>query len=230
LRFCLSAGEALPEHLGRAWRERTGVDIVDGIGSTEMLHIFISNAPGSVAYGTTGRPVPGYQAKLLDELGIESQPGEIGELWVSGPTRCSCYWNDAEKSRSTFVGEWTRTGDKYRVTREGNFVHCGRSDDMLKVGGIWVSPLEVESALLRHDAVLEAAVVGCADEAGLVKPKAFIVLNDGFAASRDLEQQLQLFVKSHLAPYKYPRWIEFVSTLPRTATGKLQRFLLRTLK
>lgn len=227
LRFCVSAGEALPEHLGKAWKTRTGVDIIDGIGSTEMLHIFISNAPGAVEYGTTGRPVAGYEVKLLDEAGNAVADGEIGDLWVSGPTRCAGYWNDPARTRTAFAGEWMRTGDRYRVTAKGDFVHCGRSDDMLKVGGIWVSPLEVEGALLRHEAVLEAAVVGHADEAGLIKPKAFAVLKNGYQGSSALEEELQRFVKSLLAPYKYPRWIEFVPELPRTATGKLQRFRLR---
>jgi benzoate-CoA ligase len=229
LRFCVSAGEALPAELGRAWKERTGVDILDGIGSTEMLHIFISNSPGAVAYGTSGRPTPGYRLKLLDEEGRAARAGEIGDLWVSGPTCCAGYWNQVEKSRSTFVDGWMRTGDKYRETPEGNYEHCGRSDDMLKVGGFWVSPLEVESALRRHGAVLEAAVVGYEDEQGLVKPKAFVVLKAGYEGSASLEEQLKAFVKNRLAPYKYPRRIQFVSALPRTATGKLQRFQLRRL-
>jgi benzoate-CoA ligase len=228
LRFCVSAGEALPESLGRAWKERTGVDIVDGIGSTEMLHIFISNTPERVAYGTSGRPTPGYQVKLLDEKGDPVQTGGIGDLWVSGPTCCRGYWNQPEKSLNTFVKGWMRTGDKYRETQEGNYVHCGRSDDMLKVGGLWVSPLEVESALNRHAAVLEAAVIGYEDEQGLVKPKAFVVLKPGYEGSALLDEQLKHFAKSLLAPYKYPRWIEFVSELPRTVTGKVQRYRLRT--
>jgi len=227
LRLCVSAGEALPESLGRVWKERTGVDIVDGIGSTEMLHIFISNTPGRVAYGTSGRPTPGYQVKLLDENGDAVQTGGIGDLWVSGPTCCRGYWNQPEKSLNTFVKGWMRTGDKYRETQEGNYVHCGRSDDMLKVGGLWVSPLEVESALNRHAAVLEAAVIGFEDEQGLVKPKAFVVLKPGYEGSALLDEQLKHFAKSLLAPYKYPRSIEFVSELPRTVTGKVQRYRLR---
>jgi len=227
LRLCVSAGEALPESLGRVWKERTGVDIVDGIGSTEMLHIFISNTPGRVAYGTSGRPTPGYQVKLLDENGDPVQTGGIGDLWVSGPSCCRGYWNQPEKSLNTFVNGWMRTGDKYRETQEGNYVHCGRSDDMLKVGGLWVSPLEVESALNRHAAVLEAAVIGYEDEQGLVKPKAFVVLKPGYEGSALLEEQLKHFAKSLLAPYKYPRSIEFVSELPRTVTGKVQRYRLR---
>jgi len=228
LRFCVSAGEALPESLGRIWKERTGVEIVDGIGSTEMLHIFISNTPGRVAYGTSGRPTPGYQVKLLDENGDPVQTGGIGDLWVSGPTCCGGYWNQPEKSLNTFANGWMRTGDKFRETQEGNYVHCGRSDDMLKVGGLWVSPVEVESALNRHAAVLEAAVIGHEDEQGLVKPKAFVVLKPGYEGSALLEEQLKHFAKSLLAPYKYPRSIEFVSELPRTVTGKVQRYRLRT--
>jgi len=227
LRFCVSAGEALPAELGRAWKERTGVDILDGIGSTEMLHIFISNVPGVVAYGTSGRPTPGYKVKLLDESGNAAVAGEIGDLWVSGPTCCAGYWNQPWKWHRAFVDGWMHTGDKYRETPEGNYEHCGRSDDMLKVGGFWVSPVEVESALMCHAAVLEAAVVGYEDEQGLVKPKAFVVLKPGQEGSGSLEEELKAFVKTQLAPYKYPRWIKFVPELPRTATGKLQRFRLR---
>ncbi len=227
LRFCSSAGEALPEKLGRAWRERTGVDLVDGIGSTEMLQTFVSNRPGSVRYGVTGRPVPGYRVRLVDEDGKDVAPGELGEMWVSGPSAAVHYWNDPERTSRTFVGEWVRTGDKFRQTAEGDYVHCGRSDDMLKVGGIWVSPLEVESALMAHEAVFEAAVVAASSEDGLIKPKAFVVLRPGAEAGPALIQALQDFVKNRLAPYKYPRWIEFVDSLPKTATGKLQRFALR---
>jgi benzoate-CoA ligase len=227
LRLCVSAGEALPESLGRAWLARTGVDIIDGIGSTEMLHIFLSNVPGQVAYGTSGRPTPGYEAAIVDENRSPVERGEIGDLWVRGPSCCNGYWNQPAKNRETFIDGWMRTGDKYRQTPEGFFVHCGRSDDMLKVGGLWVSPVEVESALLRHPAVAEAAVVGCADGQGLVKPKAFVVLQPGCRGGADEAEELQAFVKRHLAPYKYPRSIEFVTELPRTVTGKLQRFRLR---
>jgi benzoate-CoA ligase len=204
------------------------VDVIDGIGSTEMLHIFISNVPGAVRYGTTGKVVAGYQARLLDEQGNCVTRGEPGDLWVSGPTCCVQYWNHPEKTAQTFVDGWMRTGDKFRETEDGEFIHCGRSDDLLKVGGIWVSPLEVEAALMRHEAVLDAAVVGWEDEQRLVKPKAFVVLRDGVSGGMELEEQLKGFVKTQLAPYKYPRWIEFVNALPRTATGKLQRFRLRT--
>jgi benzoate-CoA ligase len=227
LRICTSAGEALPESVGRAWREHTGVEIVDGIGSTEMLHIFVSNRPGAVRYGVIGRPVPGYRVRLVDEKGADVGPGEIGEMHVSGPTAAACYWNNAEKTRDTFVGEWVRTGDKFRETQEGDFVYCGRRDEMLKVSGLWVSPMEVESALLAHEAVFEAAVVGASGEDGLTKPMAFVVLNAGVQADSTLAENLREFVKARLAAYKSPRWIEFIDALPKTATGKIQRYLLR---
>jgi len=227
LRVSTSAGEALPEHVGQAWRARFGTDILDGIGSTEMLHIFLSNRPKDLRYGTTGKPVPGYDVKLVDESGEPVPDGVEGSLWVRGPSACVAYWNNREKSLATFHGPWTRTGDTYVRDADGYYTYAGRSDDMLKVGGIWVSPFEVESALASHDAVLEAAVVGHADPAGLIKPKAFVVLKDPNAASEGLAAELQTFVKSKLAPYKYPRWIEFVSELPKTATGKIQRFRLR---
>ncbi len=227
MRVCASAGEALPEEIGKRWTERFGVEILDGLGSTEMLHIFLSNRPGAVRYGTSGVPVPGYDIRLVDETGEPVDPGEIGELQVSGPTSAACYWNNREKSRDTFLGRWTRSGDKYQCSADGYYTYCGRSDDMLKVGGIWVSPFEVEAALGTHDAVLEAAVIGLADENDLVKPKAYVVLKDGVAASKELDTTLKDHVKSRLAPYKYPRWIEFVPELPKTATGKIQRFRLR---
>ena len=226
MRLCTSAGEALPEHVGHAWRDHTGVDIVDGIGSTEMLHIFVSNRPGAVHYGVTGSPVPGYRVRLVDEYGSEVAPGEIGEMHVSGPTAAACYWNNADRTRTTFLGEWVRTGDKFRQTEEG-FVYCGRRDEMLKVGGIWVSPMEVETALMLHESVFEAAVVGASDENGLVKPMAFVVIKLGASPNAALKATLQDFVKTRIAPYKYPRWIEFVDALPKTATGKIQRFLLQ---
>ncbi len=227
LRLCTSAGEVLPEEIGKSWTARTGVEIIDGIGSTEMLHIFVSNRPGAVRYGTTGQPVPGYRARIVDERGAEAAPGEIGELEVSGPTAAAYYWNNREKSRRTFAGEWTRTGDKFRVDADGNYVHCGRADDMLKVGGIWVSPAEVESALAAHEHVLECAVIGVADENELIKPKAFVVLKAGATGDDALRETLKAHVKSRLAPYKYPRWIAFVDELPKTATGKIQRHVLR---
>jgi benzoate-CoA ligase len=227
LRLCVSAGEALPEKVGVAWRQRMGVDIVDGIGSTELLHIFVSNRPGDVRHGTTGRAVPGYSVRLVGENGMEVSPGEIGEMHVSGPTAAAGYWNHPDQSRDTFQGDWVRTGDNFKQTLEGDYLHCGRRDDLLKVGGIYVSPLEVEGALLAHDAVLEAAVVGVPDAMGLVKPKAFVVLRQEVAANPALVQGIQQFVKSRLAPYKYPRWIEVVAALPRTATGKIRRCALR---
>ncbi|MCK2087835.1 benzoate-CoA ligase family protein [Thauera aromatica] len=228
LRACTSAGEALPEEIGRRWTERYGLDILDGIGSTEMLHIFLSNRPGQVRYGTSGKPVPGYRVRLIDDAGNEiTAPGEPGELQISGPTSAVYYWNNREKSRATFLGEWTRSGDKYLLDQDGYYVYAGRSDDMLKVSGIYVSPIEVESALIAHEAVLEAAVVGCEDEDRLIKPKAFIVLKPGLEADEALRETLKNHVKAMLAPYKYPRWMEFVEELPKTATGKIQRFKLR---
>ena len=224
LRACVSAGEALPPQIAKGFQDRTGVDILDGIGSTEMLHIFLSNRPGDARAGTTGKAVPGYELRLVDESGAVVKPGELGELQINGPTSAAYYWNNREKSRSTFVGPWTRSGDKYSQDADGYYVYGGRSDDMLKVSGIWVSPAEVEAALVSHDAVLEAAVVGAEDENRLVKPRAFIVLKPGRKATDD---ELKGFVKEKLAPYKYPRWIEFVSELPKTATGKIQRFKLR---
>ena len=227
LRLCTSAGEPLPAEIGLRWKERMGVEIVDGIGSTEMLHIFVSNRPGDVHYGTTGKPVPGYRVRIVDESGAEVAAGEIGELEVCGETAAAQYWNNREKSRRTFCGDWTRTGDKYRVDADGNYVYCGRTDDMLKVSGIWVSPSEVESALVTHPDVLEAAVIGKSDDAELIKPKAFVVLKPGVVAGDALADDLKQHVKLRLAPYKYPRWIEFVDELPKTATGKIQRHVLR---
>jgi benzoate-CoA ligase len=227
LRRCASAGEALPEQIGKRWSEHFGVDILDGIGSTEMLHIFLSNRHGDVRYGTTGKPVPGYQVRLVEDDGREVARGEPGELQVAGPTGAAQYWNNREKSRATFQGPWTRCGDKYSQDADGYFVYAGRSDDMLKVSGIYVSPIEVESALISHDSVLEAAVVGKEDEDQLLKPIAFVVLKPGRQATPELAETLRRHVKSLLAPYKYPRWIEFVDELPKTATGKIQRFKLR---
>ena len=228
LRLAVSAGEALPAEIGAAWEERFGAPILDGLGSTEMLHIFLSNREGDVRYGTTGKAVPGYRLKLVDEAGAPAAPGEIGELWVSGDSSAAAYWNQREKSLDTFHGPWTRTGDKYVVDEEGYHRYCGRTDDMLKVGGQWVSPFEVESALLGHPEVLEAAVVAAEDDQGLVKPKAFVVPRAGVEPEDGLAASLQEFVKDRLAPFKYPRWIEFVADLPKTATGKIQRFRLRS--
>jgi len=229
LRRCVSAGEALPEGVARAWEERFGVPILDGLGSTEMLHIFLSNAPDDTKYGTSGRAVPGYELQLVDEDGAAVGNGEMGELCVKGPSTAVAYWNQRGKSVATFQGPWTHTGDKYLRDPEGYYVYCGRTDDMLKVSGNWVSPFEVESTLIEHPRVLEAAVVGHLDERGLVKPKAFVVLNERAEGEGGsvLEDDLKTFVKSRLAPYKYPRWIEFVESLPKTATGKIKRFMLR---
>jgi benzoate-CoA ligase len=192
-----------------------------------MLHIFLSNRPGDVRYGTSGKPVPGYDIRLVDEDGKAVAKGEIGELQVSGSTGAAFYWNNRDKSRNTFIGPWTKSGDKYIESDDGYFTYCGRADDMLKVSGIWVSPFEVEAALASHEAVLEAAVVGQGDDNGLIKPKAFVVLRNHVAQTPELAAALQQHVKSRLAPYKYPRWIEFVADLPKTATGKIQRFKLR---
>jgi len=227
LRVCASAGEALPADLGRRWTDHFGTEILDGIGSTEMLHIFLSNRPGEVHYGTTGKPVPGYKVRLVDEHGEEVAGGELGELQISGPSSASQYWNKREKSLQTFVGEWTRAGDKYSVDADGYYTYGGRSDDMLKVSGMYVSPFEVEAALMTHPEVLEAAVVGDVDDQKLVKPRAFVVTTPGVVQSDQLSDALKLHVKNMLAPFKYPRWIEFADELPKTATGKIQRFKLR---
>lgn len=227
LRLCVSAGEALPAEVGQEWQRRFGVPILDGLGSTEMLHIFLSNRPDDIHYGSSGKAVSGYDLKIVDEKNDPAPAGEMGELLVSGPSSASSYWNQRSKSQYTFEGKWTRSGDKYVVDEEGYYHYCGRSDDMLKVGGIWVSPFEVESALMAESRVLEAAVVGWQDDAGLVKPKAFVVLQSGVSETPGLEVELQTFVKTRLAAFKYPRWIEFVDELPKTATGKIRRFKLR---
>ncbi len=225
LRMSVSAGEALPREIGERWREKTGTDILDGVGSTEMLHIFLSNAPGEVVYGTSGLPVPGYEVRLVDEDGQDVPEGEVGELLVSGGSSAEGYWNKRDKTRTTFEGAWTRTGDKYTRDAKGRFTYCGRTDDMFKVSGIWVSPFEVEQALIEHASVLEAAVVPALDAEGLEKPKAFVVLNDG--VSGDKTKELQEHVKASVGKWKYPRWVEFRDELPKTATGKIQRFKLR---
>ncbi|KQT11001.1 benzoate-CoA ligase family protein [Ramlibacter sp. Leaf400] len=224
LRVCTSAGEALPAEIGKRWTAEYGVEILDGIGSTEMLHIFLSNRPGAVRYGTTGQAVPGYELRIVGDDGRECGAGEIGELQISGPSAALMYWNNRAKTKATFAGEWTRSGDKYVRDADGYYTYGGRSDDMLKVGGIYVSPFEVEASLMTHPSVLEAAVIGVADSDQLVKPKAYVVLKPGQPAS---QADLQQHVKNQLAPYKYPRWIEFVPELPKTATGKIQRFKLR---
>jgi benzoate-CoA ligase family protein len=227
LRLCVSAGEALPGELYQRWRDRFNVDILDGIGTTEILHIFLSNRPGQIRPGSTGLPVPGYEAVLVDDEGRPVPQGEIGNLRVKGDSTMAYYWNQHERTKDTLHGHFIHTGDKYYQDADGYFWYCGRADDMLKVGGIWVSPVEVENTLIAHAAVLEAAVVGREDTDRLVKPKAFVVLKEGHAGSSALEADLKNFVKDRIAPYKYPRWIEFVTELPKTATGKIQRFKLR---
>jgi 4-hydroxybenzoate-CoA ligase len=227
LRLCVSAGEALPAPIGERWRQVVGVDVLDGIGSTELLQTFLSNRPGQIRYGSTGKPVPGYEARIVDDKGRELGAEEMGELIIRGPSAGEGYWNQRAKSRRTFVGEWTYTGDKYRRDADGYYYYCGRTDDMFKVSGMWVSPFDVEAALVSHEAVLEAAVIGKQDADGLVKPKAFIVLKNGYVADESLLESLKIHVKEHAAPWKYPRWIELRTDLPRTATGKIQRFKLR---
>jgi benzoate-CoA ligase len=227
LRTCISAGEALPVDIARRWRERYGIDILDGLGSTEMLHIYLSNRAGDLRYGTTGKPVTGYDVRLVDDDGRPIKRGEMGELQVRGPTGAVMYWNNRAQSRRTFVGEWTNSSDKYIEDADGYYVYCGRRDDMLKVGGIYVAPFEVESALLTHPDVLEAAVVAWPDEDRLIKPKAFVVLKSAGKACDATALALQEHCRTTLASYKCPRWIEFRSDLPKTATGKIQRFKLR---
>ena len=224
LRLASSAGEALPAELGERFTAHFGVEIIDGIGSTEMLHVYLSNRPGQVRYGTTGWPVPGYEIELRGEDGLAVADGETGDLYIRGPSAALMYWGNREKSRETFQGAWTKSGDKYVRNADGTYTYSGRSDDMLKVSGIYVSPFEVEATLMQHPAVLEAAVIGVPDAEGLTKTKAFVVLKDGQQAS---DTELKVFVKERLAPYKYPRTIEFLSELPKTATGKIQRFKLR---
>ena len=225
IRLGVSAGEALPREIGERFERLFGAEIIDGVGSTEMLHIFLSNSPGDVVYGTSGLPVPGYLVRLVDERDRDVADGEVGELLVNGPSSADGYWNKREKSRATFVGSWTRTGDKYERTPEGRYVYCGRSDDMFKVSGIWVSPFEVEQALIDHVDVLEAAVVAQKDEEGLEKPAAFIVLKPG--ADPSVVDDLKSFVQDKVGRWKYPRWISVMDELPKTATGKIQRFKLR---
>ncbi|MBI3635132.1 MAG: benzoate-CoA ligase family protein [Candidatus Rokubacteria bacterium] len=227
LRLCVSAGEALPEEIYTRWRERFGVEIIDGIGTTEILHIFLSNRPGAARPGSSGLPVPGYEAIIVDDDGRPVPQGEIGNLRVKGDSTMAFYWNKHEKTKETLHGPWIQTGDKYWQDGDGYFWYAGRADDMLKVGGIWVSPVEVEATLIKHAAVLEAAVVGKEDSDRLVKPKAYVVLKDAASAKPGLDDELKAFVKDKIAPYKYPRWIEFVAELPKTATGKIQRFKLR---
>ena len=227
LRLCVSAGEALPAAIAERWRAAVGVDILDGIGSTEMLQTFLSNRPDDLRYGSTGKPVPGYDAKIVDDSGNALADGQIGELAARGPSAGEGYWNQRAKSRATFVGEWVRTGDRFMRDEEGYYYYCGRTDDMFKVSGMWVSPFDVEAALVSHEAVLEAAVIGKEDADGLVKPKAFVVLRNGYAADERLFDALRAHVKACAGAWKHPRWIDVRTDLPRTATGKIQRFVLR---
>ena len=228
LRMCSSAGEALPRELGERFSNHFGVETVDGIGSTEMLHVYLSNRPGDVRYGTTGKPVAGYEIELRDEDGQVVQGAEtLGDLYIKGPTAALFYWANRNKTRETFLGAWTKSGDKYFRDVDGYYVYGGRGDDMLKISGQYVSPFEVESTLQQHPAVLEAAVIGVNDDNGLTRGKAFVVLKDPNGASEALSDELKAFVKSKLAPVKYPRQIEFIAELPKTATGKIQRFRLR---
>ena len=224
LRLVSSAGEALPADLGERFTAQYGVEIVDGIGSTEMLHIYLSNRPGDVRYGTTGFPVPGYTLSLRGDDGREVPDGEVGDLYISGQSSAMYYWENVAKSRDTFQGAWLKSGDKYVRNADGTYTYAGRSDDMLKVSGVYVSPFEVEATLVQHTAILEAAVIGVPDANGLTRVKAYVVLKDGATAT---SEELQAFVKERLAPYKYPRQIEFLDELPKTATGKIQRFRLR---
>ncbi|MEO7055893.1 MAG: benzoate-CoA ligase family protein [Caldimonas sp.] len=224
LRMCSSAGEALPAEIGQRFERHYGCQIIDGIGSTEMLHVFLSNRPGDVRYGSTGKPVEGYALELRGDDGRPVADGEVGDLYISGPSAALMYWGNREKTCETFQGRWTKSGDKYSKSADGYYTYAGRSDDMLKVSGVYVSPFEVEATLMQHEAVLESAVIGIEDADGLTKTKAFVVLKPGHATS---DAELKAFVKERLAPYKYPRTIEFVDELPKTATGKIQRFRLR---
>ncbi len=227
LRISASAGEPLPADIGNRWEERFGSAILDGVGSTEMLHIYVSNREGAVRYGTSGQPVPGYDIRLVDDHGNSVPDGEVGEMLVKGPTMAEGYWNKREKSLSTFVGPWMWTGDKYVHLGGGFYQYAGRTDDMFKSGGNWVSPFDVESALIEHASVLEAGVIPHADGTENLKPKAFVVLKEGMSGSDALADELKEHVKSRIEIWKYPRWIEFVEELPKTATGKIQRFKLR---
>ena len=227
LRLCVSAGEPLPAAVYTRWKERFGVEILDGIGSTEVLHIYISSRPGRVKPGSCGQPVEGYDVRILDDRGRELGPGETGTLWVRGESVTPYFWNKHQKTKAQIVGEWYNTGDRWHRDEEGYFWYAGRSDDAFKSRGEWVEPVEIENVLIEHEAVLESGVVGVEDRDGLLKPMAFVVLKPGFAASETLADELRAFVRSRLAGYKVPTWIRFVSDLPKTATGKIQRFRLR---
>ena len=227
IRLAVSAGEALPPSLYERFKQRFGIDILDGIGSTEALHMFISNRPGAIRPGSSGQLIAGYDARIVDDAGAPVPTGDIGNLWIRGDSTCALYWNHHEKTKSTIEGHWLRTGDKFSVDADGYYWYAGRSDDMLKVGGQWVSPAEVEGALIAHEAVLECGVIGREDQDGLVKTMAFVVTKPGVATSPELAKELQQFVRTHLAAYKRPQWVEFLPELPKTATGKIQRYRLR---
>ncbi|WP_144634057.1 benzoate-CoA ligase family protein [Bordetella genomosp. 13] len=230
LRVCTSAGEALPRDIGDRFTRHFGCEILDGIGSTEMLHIFLSNRTGELRYGTTGKPVPGYEVQLRDDGGLPVPVGAIGDLYIKGPSTALMYWNNRDKTRQCFQGDWLKSGDKYVCDADGYYTYAGRSDDMIKVSGQYVSPVEVENVLIQHEAVLEAAVIGVPDHDGLVKTKAYVVLRPGYQPDDSTGAALQQYVKQHLAPFKYPRQINFTEELPKTATGKIQRFRLRQLE
>jgi benzoate-CoA ligase len=227
VRVCVSAGEALPPEILKRWKARFGVGIMDGIGSTEISHIFISNRVDDMRPGSTGKLVPGYAARIVDDAFNEVPDGEIGTLLIKGDSTAACYWNKHEKSKSTMIGEWINTDDKFFRDEDGYFFYVGRSNDMLKVGGIWVSPIEVEACIMEHPKVLECAVVGAPDDENLIKPKAYVVLQNGDDPNAALAKEIKEYVKKALAHYKYPRWVEFVDELPKTATGKIKRFMLR---
>jgi len=227
LRACISAGEALPEAVLSQWQQVTGLDILDATGSTEMLHMYMSNRLGEVRPGSSGKPLTGYELRLLDDRGMPVADGEIADLYVSGPSSALGYWNQRSKTAETFQGRWVKTGDKYYLDADGYYIYCGRADDLIKVGGVYVSPMQVENTLLGHAAVAEAAVVGAMDNDQLSKPKAFVVLADGVEPSAELAAELISFVCAELPAFKRPRWVEFVASLPKTATGKIQRYKLR---
>jgi len=228
LRICLSSGEPLPPAIFHQWKERTGLELLDVVGSTEATHDFLANRPGRAKPGSSGEVTPAFEAKIVDDEGREVPVGEVGNLLVRGDATAPCYWNKHEQTKRTMLGEWLRTGDTYYRDAEGYYWYCGRSDDMMKVGGVWVSPIEIENTLMEHPAVLECGVIGSPDADGLIKPKAYIVTKSEFSASDELRLELQNHVKTRLAPYKYPRWVEFVDDLPKTVTGKIQRFRLRS--
>ena len=227
VRLCVSAGEALPADILKRWVERHGVKITDGIGSTELVQTFISNRTDDIKPGSSGKIVPGYEARIVDENWRDVADGEVGTLLIKGDSIAAGYWNKHEKTKTTILGEWLNTDDKYYKDTDGYYFYVGRTNDMLKVGGIWVSPIEVEACLIEHPAVLECAVIGAPDSENLIKPKAFVVLDRGYTADEKLEKELKEYVKTKLAHYKFPRWIVFLNELPKTATGKIKRFELR---